>query len=62
MDAAHDLGGVQGFGPVVPTPGHAPFDADWQRRIFGIALAMTAQRVVRMDEIRYARECMGPIA
>lgn len=63
MEGVHDLGGVHGFGPVVPTPADdRPFKAEWQRRIFGIALALTGNVVVKMHEIRYARERMEPAA
>ena len=60
MDGPHDIGGADGFGPVVPTPGYRPFSRDWERRIFGTALALVGQRVMTMDEIRYARERMAP--
>ena len=32
MDGAHDMGGVEGFGPVVPEPDEPVFHADWEAR------------------------------
>lgn len=34
MDGVHDLGGVDGFGPVEHTADESPFAADWERRVF----------------------------
>lgn len=35
MDTIHDLGGMQGFGPIDTASG--PFDEDWERRMFALA-------------------------
>jgi nitrile hydratase subunit beta len=60
VDGPHDIGGRDGFGPVRSTPGYRPFPTEWERRIFGVALALVGQRVMTMDEVRYARERMAP--
>ena len=36
MDGVHDLGGIQGFGPVVVERDEPVFHADWERRAFGL--------------------------
>ena len=40
MDGAHDMGGVKGFGPVVPEPNEPVFHGDWERRAFALTVAM----------------------
>lgn len=61
MNGPHDLGGSHGFGPV-PVEDGVPFHAEWEERMFGIALAMAyAHRIPRTtDESRYAIERLPP--
>ena len=46
MNGAQDLGGMMGFGPVVPEPGEPVFHAAWERRVLGLTLAwgLTGQK------------------
>ena len=60
MNGAHDLGGMHGFGPVVAEPDEPAFHADWERRAFGLTLAMGAWRRWNLDMSRSAREQMPP--
>lgn len=60
MNGAHDLGGMHGFGPVEPEPDEPAFHADWERRAFGLTLAMGAWRRWNLDMSRSAREQMPP--
>ncbi|MEO1191264.1 MAG: nitrile hydratase subunit beta [Pseudomonadota bacterium] len=66
MDSIHDLGGVEGFGPVdYDNPGHKgeafkPFHADWEARMFSIAAAMTRPPGWSIDYFRHTRECITP--
>jgi nitrile hydratase subunit beta len=60
MNGAHDLGGMHGFGPVVAEPDEPVFHADWERRTFGLTLAMGAWRRWNLDMSRFAREQMPP--
>jgi nitrile hydratase beta subunit len=60
MNGAHDLGGMHGFGPVNPEPDEPVFHADWERRAFGLTLAMGAWRRWNIDMSRSAREQMPP--
>ena len=39
MDGIHDLGGLEGFGPVEIEPDEPVFHEDWERRAFRLNLA-----------------------
>jgi nitrile hydratase len=56
MDGIHDLGGMQGFGPVVRD--EATFHEAWERRVFGIALASS---LANIDAFRHAVERLDPV-
>ena len=60
MDGAHDMGGVTGFGPVVPEPDEPVFHAEWERRAFAITLAMGMPGGWNIDMSRFAREDRPP--
>jgi nitrile hydratase subunit beta len=60
MNGAHDLGGMHGFGPVVAEPDEPVFHAEWERRAFGLTLAMGAWRRWNLDMSRSMREQMAP--
>lgn len=56
MDGAQDMGGVAGFGPVVPEPNEPVFHAEWERRAFAVTLAMAKPGGWNIDMSRFARE------
>ena len=56
MDGAQDMGGVPGFGPVVPEADEPVFHAKWEGRIFAMTLAMTKPGKWNIDMSRFARE------
>ena len=59
MNGVHDMGGLHGFGPVVPElPGEALFHAPWERRALGLTLAMGATGQWNIDQSRSARESL----
>jgi nitrile hydratase beta subunit len=60
MNGAHDMGGAHGFGPVEPKPNEPAFHAQWERRAFGITLAMGATGEWNIDMSRSARENRSP--
>ncbi len=60
MNGAHDLGGMHGFGPVVPEPNEPVFHAEWEERVFALRLAMSAWRRWNLDMERAERETMPP--
>ena len=62
MNGAHDLGGMHGFGPIAPEPNEPVFHADWERRVFALALAMGASGEWTIDRGRFARENRPPAA
>lgn len=60
MEGAHDMGGVKGFGPVVPEPNEPAFHSEWERRAFAITLAMAKPGAWNIDMSRFARENRSP--
>lgn len=60
MNGAQDMGGVQGFGAVVPEPSEPVFHADWERRVLALTLAMGATGAWSLDASRFAREDRPP--
>jgi len=62
VPAASDLGGLRGLGPVDVEPDEPVFHADWERRMFGIAMTIGGHRLYSLDEFRHAIESMHPTA
>ncbi|SFL52910.1 nitrile hydratase subunit beta [Methylobacterium pseudosasicola] len=60
MNGAQDLGGAHGFGPVVPEPDEPVFHADWERRVFAMAMAMGYTGAWNLDGSRANRESLPP--
>ena len=60
MNGAHDMGGVHGFGAVVPEPDEPVFHAEWERRVLALTLAMGATGEWTLDAARFARENRPP--
>src|SRR5215831_1467125 len=60
MNGAHDMGGVHGFGPVVPEADEPTFHADWERRTFALALAAGRAGQWNLDMMRFAFENRSP--
>lgn len=60
MNGAQDLGGMHGFGPVMPEPGEPVFHAEWERRAFALTLAMAMPGEWNIDMSRFARENRPP--
>ena len=58
MNSAHDLGGMHGFGSINPEPeGEEPvFHAEWEKRVFGLTLAVATLGKWNIDMVRHARE------
>ncbi len=57
-----DLGGRDGFGPVAPEPGGAPFHAEWEARALALTLAMGATGEWNIDQSRSSRETLPDYA
>jgi nitrile hydratase subunit beta len=56
MNGVHDLGGMQGFGPVVDEPCEPCFHAPWEGRMLALQRAILFMRVWNLDAFRYAQE------
>jgi len=56
----HDLGGAKGFGPVRPEPNEPVFHAAWERRVFGMTMAVAYWRRWPLDAGRHERELIPP--
>ncbi len=63
MNGAHDLGGMHCLGPINPEPeAEEPvFHAAWERRVFGLTLAVGALGKWNIDMSRHARERQHPV-
>ncbi len=60
VNGIHDLGGMDGFGPVEVEPDEPVFHHAWERAVFGVATAAFARRLIGGDAFRYAIERMDP--
>jgi nitrile hydratase subunit beta len=61
MDGVHDLGGREGFGPIVDKADDKPFHADWEMRAFGVKQSAAGATDWTIDWFRYCRELTGPV-
>ena len=60
MNGAQDLGGMMGFGRIAFEPDEPWFHAPWERKAFGLTLAMGATGAWNLDMSRHARESLPP--
>jgi len=61
LNGVHDMGGLQGFGPVHPEHGEPTFHHPWERRAFALTLAMGGTGAWNLDQSRAARESLPPV-
>jgi nitrile hydratase subunit beta len=61
VNGAHDMGGVQGFGPIEREEDEPAFHADWERRAFALTIAMGATGEWNLDQSRFSREDREPM-
>jgi nitrile hydratase len=61
MDGVHDLGGREGFGPIVGKDDERPFHGEWETRAFGVTQAAARGRGWTIDWFRYCRELAVPV-
>ena len=61
MNGIHDMGGMEGFGPVTPEPNEPVFHSDWEGRAFAMNRAMSYARVWNIDMSRAAIEMLPPL-
>ncbi|MGI8551288.1 MAG: nitrile hydratase subunit beta [Dehalococcoidia bacterium] len=60
MNGVHDLGGMQGFGPVVREEQEPVFHARWETVVVAIQQATRAGGMINIDEFRHGIERMEP--
>lgn len=60
MNGAQDMGGMMGFGPVLPEPNEPVFHAAWEKRALAVTLAAGALGQWNIDMSRAARESLHP--
>lgn len=60
MNGGHDLGGMMGFGPVLPEENEPVFHGKWEARVLALTLAMGATGMWNIDKSRHARETTSP--
>ena len=60
MDSVHDLGGVEGFGPVPVEAGEPVFHHPWEGRVFGMRVLMGFWRRWNIDGNRHSLERLPP--
>lgn len=60
MNGVHDMGGMDGFGPVVREPNEPVFHADWEGRMYALATVVMSAAQVNIDEFRHAIERIPP--
>jgi nitrile hydratase subunit beta len=56
VNGVHDMGGMHGFGKVVPEPDEPPFHAPWEGRVLAMQRAMRYTRAWNIDMSRDAQE------
>ena len=60
VNSAHDVGGMQGFGPVVREENEPAFHEEWEKGVFAVAQMLLLSGLVgTVDGFRHAIERMG---
>jgi nitrile hydratase len=52
----NDVGGMQGFPPVVEEPDEPPFHSDWEAHVYALNAALLRRGIYNLDEFRDAVE------
>lgn len=60
MNGIHDLGGMDGLGPLEIELNEPVFHADWERRMFALMISTFGGGNFNVDEFRHAIERMDP--
>ncbi len=60
MDGVHDMGGMDGFGTVLPEPNEPVFHEGWESRVLAMNRAMGAAGSWSIDMARFSREQLPP--
>jgi nitrile hydratase beta subunit len=60
MNGAADMGGMHGFGPVIPERNEPVFHADWEKKAFALNIAIGVANIWNLDTYRFVRESLPP--
>ena len=60
MNSVHDMGGMDGFGPVEPEPNEPTFHAPWEGRMLAMQRAIAYTRTWHGDYSRFYQESLPP--
>jgi nitrile hydratase len=60
VDGVHDLGGLDGFGPVAHEASEPLFEQDWERRAFRVMMGWIATQAPPGGRFRHSIERMDP--
>ncbi len=60
MNGVHDMGGMDGFGPVIREENEPVFHAEWERRVFALVNGTFRNANINVDELRHAIERIAP--
>ncbi len=60
MNGVHDMGWMDGFGPVVHEQNEPVFHAGWEGRVYAIASIAVGRGLINADEFRHAIERTPP--
>jgi nitrile hydratase subunit beta len=60
MNSIHDMGGMHGFGAVVPEADEPVFHAPWEGRVYAMHRALGAFRLWTIDMSRASQEALAP--
>lgn len=61
MNGVHDMGGMHGFGPVLPEANEPVFHARWEARVRAMVILTGALRRWNIDVFRHAIERLPPV-
>ena len=60
MDGVHDMGGMDGFGKVIPEPNEPVFHQRWEAAVMAMSRAIGASGTWNIDKGRYGIELLAP--
>jgi nitrile hydratase beta subunit len=60
VNGVHDMGGMDGFGPVVPEPEEPVFHEPWEGRVLGMSRSLTFNGAYNLSAARYSEERLPP--
>ena len=61
MNGVHDMGGMDGFGPVEPEPNEPVFHEAWEGRVMAMVRSVGANGDMNIDMQRFSRESLPPV-